>query len=181
LRSILKEKNRISPPMLATVTDQMLSGVSAAHRAGVLHRDIKPENILIVTHPPGTLLVKIVDFGLAKMLFDDSGGFATATGVRMGTAGYMAPEQSKAAKVDERADIFSLGVTLFELLTGYLPDWVLPNEMLAPIEGLEDDRLRSLVGRCVALNPDHRIDSVDSLRAELRGLLGGSQAAHPQL
>jgi hypothetical protein len=95
---------------------QILAGTSAAHRAGVLHRDIKPANILLARTPRG-LVPKVSDFGLAKLTLGESSG--TLSGIPMGTPGYLAPEQATdAANVDARADIFSLGCVLFELLAG---------------------------------------------------------------
>lgn len=93
---------------------QILDGIDYAHRKGIIHRDIKPSNILIKND--GT--IKITDFGIAKLQESSQ----TRTGTRMGTLFYMSPEQVKGEKsIDLRTDIFSLGVTLFEMLTGKLP------------------------------------------------------------
>ena len=94
--------------------DQLLAAVSAAHAAGVIHRDLKPENVII--GPEGRL--RVADFGIAKEL----GTERTRTGTGLGTAGYMAPEQYRdAGKVDQRADVYALGMTLYEMLAGRLP------------------------------------------------------------
>src|SRR6185503_8742356 len=106
---------------------QVASALAAAHAAGIAHRDIKPENIMM--RPDG--LVKVLDFGLAKLierqgpapgdgpLAAEIGG--TLPGMVLGTVGYMSPEQVRAAKVDARTDIFSLGVVLYEVLAGRQP------------------------------------------------------------
>jgi serine/threonine-protein kinase len=102
---------------------QMLEGVEAAHRAGIVHRDLKPDNVMITKGPKGAPLLKLLDFGIAKLKVTgelDRG--LTRPGVIMGTPEYMAPEQAYSADaVDARADIFSLGVMIFEMLAGRRP------------------------------------------------------------
>ncbi|WP_437680642.1 protein kinase domain-containing protein [Sorangium sp. So ce131] len=102
---------------------QMLEGVEAAHRAGVVHRDLKPDNVIITKTAKGDPLIKLLDFGIAKLKVTgelDRG--LTRPGVIMGTPEYMAPEQAYSADtVDARADIFSLGVMIFEMLAGRRP------------------------------------------------------------
>src|SRR5580704_7452320 len=93
---------------------QALLGIGFAHRMGVIHRDIKPSNIMVTNAG----IVKVMDFGIAKVL---GGQRMTRTGTRMGTVAYMSPEQIRNMPVDIRSDIYSLGVTLFELLTAHLP------------------------------------------------------------
>lgn len=100
---------------------QVLSGVAAAHRQGVLHRDLKPANILLARAGQGWL-AKVADFGLAKVTDDTESRGRTKAGVTMGTPGYMAPEQVvSATDVDRRADVFALGVVLYEMLVGKSP------------------------------------------------------------
>ena len=94
---------------------QILQGVAYAHQRGIIHRDIKPSNFLI----DGRGNVKILDFGIAKVLEEDKG--LTKTGTRMGTVFYMSPEQVRGEAADKRSDVYSLGVTLFQMLTGTKP------------------------------------------------------------
>jgi formylglycine-generating enzyme required for sulfatase activity len=106
---------RVSPTAAARVARDALKGLAAAHKKGLVHRDVKPPNLWV--EPSGR--VKLLDFGLAR---DTAGGdHLTATGTVMGTAAYMAPEQAHARLLDGRADLFSLGVVVYELLTGTDP------------------------------------------------------------
>lgn len=128
LRDVLKK----SAPKLDEVLDysiQIAGALTAAHQARIVHRDVKPENIMV--RPDG--FAKVLDFGLAKLVtrqnksilgLEDStavGGNQTAKGVILGTIKYMSPEQAKGERVDERTDIFSLGVVFYEMITGRTP------------------------------------------------------------
>ena len=115
------ESGVIKPEQALAIVPQICEALQFAHDVGIVHRDIKPENILLDKQGHA----KIVDFGLAKLLdTESSSGNPTLTGTQqaMGTLHYMAPEQMQgAAAVDHRADIFSLGVVFYEMLTGQLP------------------------------------------------------------
>ena len=107
------------------VIDEIASALIAAHGKGFIHRDLKPDNVFLVAHP-GRTDVKLLDFGLAKLRttsgLSSGRAYRTATGVQLGTPDYMSPEQVRAsAEIDERSDIYSLGVTAFESLTGVRP------------------------------------------------------------
>lgn len=104
----------LPPPVAVDIAQQLAAALAHAHEAGVVHRDLKPSNVL-VDLPTG--VVKLSDFGIAR--FDD--GARTRTGVLLGTPGYMAPEQLAGTAADARADLYALGVLLFELLTGRRP------------------------------------------------------------
>lgn len=109
------EQARLLPPPVAVdIAQQLAEALGHAHDAGVVHRDLKPSNVL-VDLPSG--IVKLSDFGIARL--DD--GARTRTGVMLGTPGYMAPEQLAGTAADARADLYALGVLLFELLTGRRP------------------------------------------------------------
>jgi serine/threonine-protein kinase len=111
LGSVLKREGKLKPEQAAKVICQTAMGLSTAHDKGVIHRDIKPGNIMIL--PRGQ--AKIMDFGIARMRSAD---FKTSTGIVMGTPRFMSPEQVAGEPVDHRSDIFSLGVVLFEMITG---------------------------------------------------------------
>src|SRR5690606_21048050 len=122
LQSLLDHRRKLSKDEAVDFALQILAGLEAAHARGVVHRDLKPDNVF-VTPSPGGPLIKIFDFGIAKVR--ESKEFSrglTHAGILMGTPEYMAPEQLySAAGVDHRADLYSLGVMLFEMLSGRLP------------------------------------------------------------
>jgi serine/threonine-protein kinase len=114
LRDLLDERGWFPPREALSIMVPLLSGLAAAHTAGIVHRDVKPENVLIA--PDGHL--KVVDFGLARAL---SVSPQTRTGVIIGTVAYLAPEQVRGTGGDARTDVYAAGIVLFELLTGTKP------------------------------------------------------------
>ena len=114
LRDLLNERGRLSPGEALDIMDGMLSGLAAAHAAGLAHRDVKPENVLLTTGHS----VKVADFGLARTL---AGASHTKTGLLIGTAAYLAPEQVSQGTADARTDVYAAGIILFEMLTGTQP------------------------------------------------------------
>lgn len=156
----LMQGGRIDPAEALRMVPQICEAIQYAHDRGVVHRDIKPENILL--NEEGA--VKIADFGLAKLAgpVRDS---LTSTRARMGTAHYMAPEQSRStATVDHRADIYSLGVTFYEMLTGHLPtvDYQPPSSK-ADV-GSAVDRI---VGRSLKTMPDERYQQAAEMKVDV--------------
>jgi eukaryotic-like serine/threonine-protein kinase len=114
LRELLNARGRLSPREALDVTEGVLTGLAAAHAAGIIHRDVKPENVLLGSGN----VVKVADFGLARAA---AGMRNTKTGLLIGTAAYLAPEQVSAGSSDERTDVYAVGVMLFEMLTGAQP------------------------------------------------------------
>ncbi|MEJ2522708.1 MAG: HEAT repeat domain-containing protein [Gammaproteobacteria bacterium] len=154
------------------------TGMSVAHQAGVVHRDLKPANVLI--NDEG--LVKVVDFGVAAARTSGDTQL-TRTGYVIGSPKYMAPEQILGKKVDDKADIYSLGVILYEMLTGHAP-YTRGDHMSVmyqhvqgkakPVNSLNPnipDAISDLVARCMTVDKQRRPDSMDQVAEALRGLL----------
>ncbi len=121
LASRMEREGPISPAVYAGWLWQACSGLSKAHAKGIVHRDVKPENIFLCSDDEETL-VKVLDFGIAKSHTQTGGFSATRTGVMMGTAYYMSPEQTMGSKeIDQRTDIWALGATTYHALTGKRP------------------------------------------------------------
>lgn len=119
LDAILKERGKIPPEEVKEILCQVCDALQHAHKQGILHRDVKPANIVLVPQPDGTSVVKMVDFGLAKLKDDIQR--LTQTGMIVGSPLYMSPEQAQGLTVDQRSDVYSLGVVAFEILTGVPP------------------------------------------------------------
>ncbi len=111
---------RVPLQQAVPILQGILAGLAAAHAEGIVHRDLKPDNVLLTRDASGTFVVKVLDFGIAKVM-DVAGGMGvrTRTGVFLGTPAYMSPEQARSARdVDQRADLWSAGVLFYEMLTG---------------------------------------------------------------
>ena len=172
LRKMLASK-KLSPEQVLEVIPQICDALHYAHAHGVVHRDIKPENILLDRQGR----VKIADFGLAKLASQDETRI-TKTGFVMGSPHYMAPEQfAHSGRVDHRADIYSLGVVFYEMLTGEVPmgRFKAPSEK-APV----DQRLDPVVLKSLEREPEDRWQSVDEVKARVSRLDAVMPPAAPE-
>lgn len=177
LSSLIKDNGRIDPDRAANIASEVAASLSFAHRHGVIHRDVKPSNVLITEDNQ----VKVTDFGIARAATAD--GDLTQTGAVMGTATYIPPEQAQGLVVDGRSDVYSLGVVLYEMLTGQVPftgdsplsiaykhvreEPIHPRELVPEIPvGLE-----AIVLKAMAKDPSARYQSAIEMRDDLNRFL----------
>jgi Protein kinase domain len=124
LRALQDREGILPLPRALGIVLQVCRGVAAAHDAGVIHRDLKPDNIFLIERDGRPDFVKLLDFGVAKLsnaALDDAPTYQTSAGIVVGTPDYMAPEQALGSTVDQRCDVYALGVILFELVAGRRP------------------------------------------------------------
>ena len=182
LRSLIKEKKKFSPAEAVDIIRQVCQALEAAHSVGVIHRDLKPQNIM----QDGTGRILVMDFGLARTLEGDG---MTQTGAMVGTMEYMSPEQALAGDLDQRSDLFALGLILYELLTGKMPfaaasavaslvkrtqERAIPvSEIDAQIPGA----LSGIVSKCLERDLNERYQSASAILADLNAWTDKSAAA----
>jgi serine/threonine-protein kinase len=121
LDAYIKSHGRLSPDQAIAILQKLARALDAAHATGIAHRDLKPENIFLAFDDEGAPFPKLLDFGIAKLLGDSTGGHKTRTGAPIGTPYYMSPEQCRGKNVDHRTDIYSFGAVVHEMLTGRPP------------------------------------------------------------
>ncbi|HEX8114648.1 MAG TPA: serine/threonine-protein kinase, partial [Kofleriaceae bacterium] len=175
-----------SRPLPATIAVEYVMqaavALAEAHAAGIVHRDLKPANLFVTRRHDGGPLVKVLDFGIAKAL-TESDSRLTRTRAMLGSPGYMSPEQLDSPRdVDGRSDIWALGVTLYQLLSGRLPFWGKnPTEIAVKIAAEDppplevDPPLAAVVRRCLEKSPGDRYQDVAALAADLKPF-GGPRA-----
>jgi serine/threonine-protein kinase len=185
MAAVLKERRALPWPEARSILLQVCHALSAAHEHGVIHRDIKPENVFVLKREKGERLIKVVDFGIAKLIHDRNQPKLTAAGVVHGTPGFIAPEQIQGGVVDHRADIYAVGALAYNILTGRPPfpgktviqvltlqmeSNVVPPSQVDPELGVPDE-LDSIVVRALAKDPAQRHGSMEQLARELEEVL----------
>ncbi|UJR81022.1 serine/threonine-protein kinase [Sandaracinus amylolyticus] len=179
LGSLIKREQRLDPARAVRLCAQIAAGLGHAHARGIVHRDVKPANVLVL-RDAGHDVAKITDFGIARVA---NGERRTQAQLTLGTLWYIAPEQAQNSSVDARADVYSLGATLYEALTGSVPfpydnaarvlaahisEMPRPPSTRAPgVPAALDD----LVLRCLSKNPDERPRDGDHLAALLGAIV----------
>lgn len=182
LRTI-NEEAPLAPLRVINIARQICGSLSEAHGQGVIHRDLKPSNVLLTEHGETKDFVKVLDFGLVKLIREGEADI-TKSGLFLGSPNYMSPEQIRSDAVDQRSDIYSLGVLLFMCLTGRAPfkrdtsvkillaqledDPPAFSDVLAPNQ--VPDALEWVVRTCLAKKADERFASVDELNRALRAV-----------
>jgi serine/threonine-protein kinase len=171
----VRRQGRLPPPEAMRIARQIARGLREAHKHGVVHRDLKPSNIMLVANEDAEEGVKIIDFGLVKMLADDSEEL-TQQGAFLGSPRFMSPEQISHGKVDLRTDVYSLGVILYQMLCGKVPFeseksiQILMAHLQQPVPKLKDrnpeveipEPLEALVMSCLSKDPEGRPATMDA-------------------
>jgi serine/threonine protein kinase/Tfp pilus assembly protein PilF len=175
IKEIIREK-KLSIEEILNIAIQITEGLNAAHKKGIVHRDIKSDNLMLTTEG----LVKIMDFGLAKL---KGAPRLTKTGSTVGTLAYMSPEQAQGIELDQRSDIFSFGVVLYEMVTGQLPFkgehdaaiiYSILNETPEPLARYKagvSGELQRVTDKALAKNRDERYQHVDDFQTDLRKIV----------
>ncbi len=184
LHNILSREWPLPEARVIRVMSQVLSALADAHSAGVIHRDLKPENIMVEQRRGEADFVKVLDFGIAKIVdgtADDDGPALTRAGFVCGTPEYMSPEQARGAKLDHRSDLYAVGVIIYQLMCGMLPfdsdsavgfatkhlTEVPPPPTKRRPEARVTPAMERLIMKALAKNPDDRPQTAEQFRAEL--------------
>ncbi|HXI92807.1 MAG TPA: bifunctional serine/threonine-protein kinase/formylglycine-generating enzyme family protein [Blastocatellia bacterium] len=197
LRHEIADRGALPLEEIVDITKQICAGLNVAHKRAIVHRDIKPDNIMLGRDEEGALIVKVLDFGIARLLEPGAGGSQTKSGVIMGTPFYMSPEQAlgnTGDKIDARSDIYSLGMVVYQMLTGRVAfesdSWMrvmykhinerpLPPSQLRPQLGFFRE-VEDVVLKALEKDRDDRQQSVTELATQLEAAYNRAKAANPE-
>lgn len=186
LKSLIKRRGSLTLPEVLDIMTQLTSGIAHAHQNGIIHRDIKPQNVLILDDG----LIKIADFGIAHALNSEE---LTQTNSVMGSVHYLPPEQANGEQSTFKSDIYSLGILMFELLTGHVPFKgenaveIAIKQMKDPIPSIRDIKtdipqsVENIILKSTAKNPKNRYDKVDDMKYDLKTCLDEDKLDVPKL
>lgn len=181
LADIVKQSGTLTPLQVCDVVSEVAAALGSAHQHGVIHRDVKPGNILVST----TGQVKVADFGIARALGAGVEHGLTQTGAVMGTATYFSPEQAQGAPTDQRSDIYSLGIVMYEMLAGVAPftgenavaiAYKQVHEYAIPLHQRINsipEEISAIVEKCMEKSPDDRYPTAGEVRDDLRRFVDG--------
>ncbi len=181
LLDVVEQEAPLPPSRALHIVTQICDGVGEAHSQGVIHRDVKPENVILVQRGQDPDFVKVLDFGIARFIENEQ-TVATQSGLIFGTARYISPEGANGDPTDARSDVYSIGVLLYQLLTGHTPfEATSPvallmkhiNEQAPDVRGQPGGtalppNVCDVVMRCLSKNADGRYDDANDLAAALR-------------
>jgi serine/threonine-protein kinase len=180
VEALLDRDGRLPLERATDLVQQACRGIQAAHAAGIVHRDLKPQNLFLCRREDGTDLLKVLDFGIAKLEAADRNNAATETGAVLGTPAYMSPEQARGEKsIDHRADVYALGAILYELLSGRKPHpgdshnailHHIATQPAVPLDSVEPELPAPLVlaiGRTLFPDPEERFASAELFGQEI--------------
>ncbi|MFO8073118.1 MAG: serine/threonine-protein kinase [Polyangia bacterium] len=187
LQKVIEERQKLSIEQVLDIMIQACEALGAAHSSDIIHRDLKPENISLIKKGDSDSFVKVLDFGIAKVAAGEEGKRLTKTGMIFGTPQYMSPEQAAGTGVDARTDIYSLGIIMYEMLSGHVPfeadtfmgvltkhlyeEPIPPRRLVPPVE--IDANVEAVLLKAIAKKPEKRYQSMADFRDDLKALAEG--------
>ncbi|MCC6522172.1 MAG: protein kinase [Polyangiaceae bacterium] len=197
LGQLMESRGKLPVDLILDIAIQLCDGLAGAHAREIVHRDLKPDNITLVTHGAQKNFCKILDFGIAKVSSGTSATKLTMAGAVFGTPHYMSPEQAAGAAVDHRTDIYSLGVMMYEMVSGETPFnadnfmGILTQHMYkapVPLRALvtcpdTPPGLEAVILKCLSKKPDGRYQTMEELAEDLQTLKAGGvpKAVHEMM
>jgi eukaryotic-like serine/threonine-protein kinase len=190
LRDVIRREGKLPIPRALHITRGVSVALAAAHARGIVHRDLKPDNVFLIKKESDPDFVKVLDFGIAKLMQSESGDheIKTQTGALIGTPSYMSPEQCRGQPVDQRTDIYALGVLMYQMFTGRLPftaeglgELLLAHMTLQPPAPHElapelPEAIEAVILKALEKDLDRRYQHIEELLADL-----GGQGSQPYL